>query len=87
MNETLCSLRFGDRVQSVELGVPGRKIDQPAVCTESSEVRVQEPGTGPKGQYGMPVSFYEMQPPHNRRLLQQVKCAALYTVGVGVGGV
>lgn len=37
MNETLCSLRFGDRVQSVELGVPGRKIDQPAVCTESSE--------------------------------------------------
>ncbi|XP_073515950.1 kinesin-like protein KIFC3 isoform X1 [Phyllobates terribilis] len=39
MNESLCSLRFGDRVRSVELGVPTRKTEQllPAAGTESSE--------------------------------------------------
>ncbi|XP_073421195.1 kinesin-like protein KIFC3 isoform X3 [Dendrobates tinctorius] len=38
MNESLCSLRFGDRVRSVELGVPSRKTEQlPAAGTESSE--------------------------------------------------
>ncbi|KAG8562322.1 hypothetical protein GDO81_015637 [Engystomops pustulosus] len=38
VNESLCSLRFGDRVRSVELGVPSRKIEQqPTSATESSE--------------------------------------------------
>ncbi|XP_069822527.1 kinesin-like protein KIFC3 isoform X2 [Dendropsophus ebraccatus] len=38
VSESLCSLRFGDRVRSVELGVPSRKIEQPpAGSTESSE--------------------------------------------------
>ncbi|XP_056381327.1 kinesin-like protein KIFC3 isoform X2 [Hyla sarda] len=38
VNESLCSLRFGDRVRSVELGVPSRRIEQsPAASTESSE--------------------------------------------------
>ncbi|CAJ0966738.1 unnamed protein product [Ranitomeya imitator] len=38
MNESLCSLRFGDRIRSVELGVPTRKTEQlRATGTESSE--------------------------------------------------
>ncbi|XP_040265915.1 kinesin-like protein KIFC3 [Bufo bufo] len=38
VNESLCSLRFGDRVRSVELGIPSRKIEQAgAMVTESSE--------------------------------------------------
>ncbi|KAM3919790.1 kinesin-like protein KIFC3 isoform 2-T2 [Leptodactylus fuscus] len=38
INESLCSLRFGDRVRSVELGVPSKKIEQlPPAGTESSE--------------------------------------------------
>ncbi|KAM4012323.1 kinesin-like protein KIFC3 isoform 1-T1 [Anomaloglossus baeobatrachus] len=38
MNESLCSLRFGDRVRSVELGIPNRKIEHlPTAGTESSE--------------------------------------------------
>ncbi|CAN2389307.1 Belongs to the TRAFAC class myosin-kinesin ATPase superfamily. Kinesin family [Pristimantis euphronides] len=38
VNESLCSLRFGERVRSVELGVPSRKIEHPpSASTESSE--------------------------------------------------
>ncbi|XP_066439345.1 kinesin-like protein KIFC3 isoform X2 [Eleutherodactylus coqui] len=38
LSESLCSLRFGERVRSVELGVPSKKIElPPSASTESSE--------------------------------------------------
>ncbi|KAE8609238.1 hypothetical protein XENTR_v10011756 [Xenopus tropicalis] len=38
INESLCSLRFGDRVRAVELGAPTRKIEQLPVNAELAEV-------------------------------------------------
>ncbi|KAM4614333.1 kinesin-like protein KIFC3 isoform 2-T2 [Discoglossus pictus] len=35
VNESLCSLRFGDRVRTVELGVPARKIEQASPSTSN----------------------------------------------------
>ncbi|XP_072278868.1 kinesin-like protein KIFC3 isoform X2 [Pyxicephalus adspersus] len=44
VSESLCSLRFGDRVRAVELGVPSRKIEQPpSSSTETSESDTSSP--------------------------------------------
>ncbi|XP_041446201.1 kinesin-like protein KIFC3 isoform X2 [Xenopus laevis] len=37
VSESLCSLRFGDRVRAVELGAPTRKIEQPPPNAEVAE--------------------------------------------------
>ncbi|XP_041447214.1 kinesin family member C3 S homeolog isoform X1 [Xenopus laevis] len=37
ISESLCSLRFGDRVRAVELGAPSRKIEQPPPNAELAE--------------------------------------------------
>ncbi|XP_053558636.1 kinesin-like protein KIFC3 [Bombina bombina] len=37
VNESLCSLRFGDRVRAVELGAPARKIDVSSPSNAESE--------------------------------------------------
>ncbi|XP_040185186.1 kinesin-like protein KIFC3 isoform X4 [Rana temporaria] len=44
VSESLCSLRFGDRVRAVELGAPSRKIEQPpSSSTETSESDTPSP--------------------------------------------
>ncbi|KAM5125419.1 kinesin-like protein KIFC3 [Mantella aurantiaca] len=44
ISESLCSLRFGDRVRAVELGAPGRKIEPPpSSSTETSESDTSSP--------------------------------------------
>ncbi|KAM4722405.1 kinesin-like protein KIFC3 isoform 2-T2 [Rhinophrynus dorsalis] len=44
VSESLCSLRFGDRVRAVELGAPARKIEQPPTqCVEQAESETPSP--------------------------------------------
>ncbi|XP_075694342.1 kinesin-like protein KIFC3 isoform X1 [Rhinoderma darwinii] len=66
VNESLCSLRFGERVRSVELGVPSRKIEQsPTVGTESSESDSPTPrGARPSVRRKLPASVRQRIGPH-----------------------
>ena len=68
VQETLCSLRFASRVQTVELGKAVKKVDRSASPTPTPNTSV----AWVHREFGIPAITYELGDDTDRALLAQI---------------